>query len=389
MGTVAAQADRETCAALALVSVPHFGPARIRNLIDALGSAERVLDAARDPRALFALHPNLASDPGLPRYEALLDRLQSVRPVTADHLRRLRSQDIRVVTYGTAAYPASLAHLHHPPPVLYLRGPAAVSQPAAVAIVGTRRATEYGRRLAGDIAGGLARAGHAVVSGLARGIDAAAHRACLAAGGVTIGVLGSGLAHRYPASSADLYRELPERGLLVSEFPPDVGPQAGLFPRRNRIIAGLASAVVVVQAGRRSGALITVAHALELGRDVFAVPGPVGTPASEGVHGLLRDGAAVATSADDVLAVVGTALGAASARSEDCGSEAECPAGTGGGESDSRNRILRLVEDGLTHVDALTLAVGLAPGRTLALLSMLELEGRVRALPGGRFVPST
>lgn len=369
MGTLEAHGDRETRAALALASAPRFGPATIRDLIDALGSAELVLDAARDPRSALLAHPDG------PQCLSLLGRLQDLKPVAPGHLGRLRLKGIRIVTYGTTEYPPSLAHLHHPPPVLYLRGSGALSQPAAVAIVGTRRATEYGRRLAGDIAGGLARAGHAVVSGLARGIDAAAHRACLAAGGVTIGVLGSGLDHHYPASSADLYRALPEHGLLVSEFPPELGPRAGFFPRRNRIIAALASAVVVVQAGRRSGALITVAHALELGREVFAVPGPVGTPASEGVHGLLRDGAFLATGASDVLEVVSGALKVTGPAA------ADRPA-----YGDARDRLLRLVEEGVTGVDALTSATGLPPGRTLAMLSMLELEGHVRAIAGGHFV---
>lgn len=161
----------------------------------------------------------------------------------------------------------------------------------------------------------------------------------------------------------------------MSEFPPELGPRAGFFPRRNRIIAALASAVVVVQAGRRSGALITVAHALELGREVFAVPGPVGTPASEGVHGLLRDGAFLATGASDVLEVVSGALKVTGPAA------ADRPA-----YGDARDRLLRLVEEGVTGVDALTSATGLPPGRTLAMLSMLELEGHVRAIAGGHFV---
>lgn len=370
MGAVEDGGDRETRAALALASVPGFGPATIRDLVDLFGSADAVLAAARSPRLVPTSHPDA------PRYRSLLGRLRGVHPVAPGHLHQLRQKDIDLVTYGTSAYPVPLAHLHHPPPILYFRGPATLAPHGAVAIVGTRRATEYGRRLAGDIAGGLARAGHAVISGLARGIDAAAHRACLGAGGVTIGVLGSGLDHRYPASSGDLYRAIPERGLLVSEFPPELGPRAGFFPRRNRIIAALASAVVVVQAGRRSGALITVAHALELGRDVFAVPGPVGTPASEGVHGLLRDGAAVATSASDVLELLGGALG-----THDSAGDTQPPR-----FGDARDRLLKLVGDGVSGVDALTAATGLPAGRTLAMLSMLEIEGHVRALRGGRFV---
>lgn len=385
MGTVGTSFDAEARAAIALSAAPRFGPATIRELIDACGSARAVLRAASEPPASLAAHPRLVSRPDADRLRSLLGRLRGVRPVSAGSLAGIRERGVRVVTYGTAQYPPGLGHLHHPPPVLYLRGRAEPLQPAAVAIVGTRRATEYGRRMARDIAGELARAGHPVVSGLARGIDAAAHRATLAAGGVTIGVLGSGLDHRFPSSSADLYRALPERGLLVSEFPPEVRPRAGLFPRRNRIIAGLACAVVVVQAGQKSGALITVGHALELGRDVFAVPGPVGAPGSEGVHGLLRDGAAVATCAADVLEVVGAApapSGEGSARV--VRGEGTCGMGEGEAAGD-RARLTQMLEQGIATADGLAAATGLPVGRALALLGMLELEGHIEALPGGRF----
>jgi DNA processing protein len=371
MDAVGGERDREVRAALALEGVAGLGPAAIRLLIDTFGSARAVLAAAAHPgggggRAAL-------SDPAA----RALERVRGVRAVSVPRLDGLRRYGTRVVSYGTADYPQPLVHLHHPPPILYLRGNAPVEQPRAVAIVGTRRATEYGHRLAGDIATGLAGAGHAVVSGLARGIDAAAHRACLAAGGTTIGVLGSGLDHAYPASSADLFRRVPEQGVLVSEFAPDVTPRAGFFPRRNRIIAALAEAVVVVQAGRKSGALITVGHALELGREVFAVPGPVGIPASEGVHGLLRDGAALATSAEDILRVVGDAV-----------ERAALPPEPESGGDDDRSRILQLLCDGLTDVDEMCRVTRLTPGRTLAMLSLLELEGRARALPGGRFGPA-
>ncbi len=373
--------DRETRAALALTAVRGMGPATIRALIDEYGSATAVL-------------------------EARLPRLRSVRQVPERRIRALLDAGIRLVSYGTAPYPKRLAHLHHPPPVLYLRGPAPLAGCGSVAIVGTRRATEYGRRMAAEIAAGVATAGRTVVSGLARGIDAAAHRAALEVDGLTVGVLGSGLDHEFPRSSRDLYRALPERGLLVSEFAPEVRPAAGLFPRRNRIIAALADAVVVVQAGRRSGAHITVSHALELGREVFAVPGPVGVAGSEGVHALLRDGATLATCAADVLEelealppgdVVPGPDGPAPTEDATARAEAETGRAAAGAEirtgpaaaepgrgHPERIRLLDLLGRGTTLVDDLIGAIGLPAGRILALLADLEIEGRIRALPGGR-----
>ncbi|MFQ5889052.1 MAG: DNA-processing protein DprA [Gemmatimonadota bacterium] len=355
---------RETRAALALAEAPGFGPAILRVLIDRLGSATAVL-AARPSE--------LADAPGMTEERALC--LSALRPVPEEHLHRLARRGIRVVSYGAPGYPERLAHLHHPPPVLYLLGPLDAPVRRAVAVVGTRRATEYGRRTARGLAADLAAAGWTVVSGLARGIDAAAHRGALEARGATVGVLGSGLDHAFPASSRPLYAALRRRGLLISEFAPGVAPARGLFPRRNRIIAALADAVVVVQAGSRSGALITVAHALDLGREVLAVPGQVGHPGSEGVHALLRDGAHLATCAADVL----TALGEEPPTRLDEGGPA-----AGHADPDEAALLIAMAR-GIEAADDLAAAARLDIGRALAALSRLEIRGAVRALPGGRF----
>ena len=203
------------------------------------------------------------------------------------------------------AYPAALGRICDPPGVLFCQGKLEPRDELAVAVVGSRRCTVYGRQQAERLAGVLARAGLTIVSGLARGIDAAAHRGALEAGGRTIAVLGTGLANIYPPEHAELAAAIARNGAVLSEVPLDTAPLPGLFPQRNRIIAGLSMGVVVVEASRNSGALHTVRHALEQGREVFAVPGRIDSLASEGCHDILRDGATLVRHADDILQGLG------------------------------------------------------------------------------------
>jgi len=290
---------------------------------------------------------------------------------------------VRRVRRGSGEYPDRLLHLHEPPAVLWARGPLRLPSGRMLGIVGTRRATEYGRRVAHDLAYDLASAGWVVVSGLAGGIDAAAHRGALAAGGKTIGVLGCGINRVYPVSNRDLYGAIGRRGLLLSEYGLDSSPQKYRFPERNRIIAALASALVVVQAGERSGALITADLALELGREVLAVPGPVDQAVSRGVNALLRAGAAVVESAEDVLWELGAspvrppgdAQGSLFAGDDEW---EDMPGGPGG-------RLRRQLAEGPAPLHDLATAAGLDVAEALAALSRLELGGVVRSLPGHRF----
>lgn len=368
----------ELRAALGLAGTDGVGAVRFRRLVDRFGSARAALERGPGEARSGALPPDLAA-------------VRKARPAPADRLEPLEAKGIRVVSYGLAGYPDRLHHLHRPPPVLYLEGEGELPGRRAVAVVGTRKATGYGRRMARDLAGGLARAGRAVVSGMAAGVDGAAHRAALDAGGRTVGVLGSGLEHAYPATNRDLYRRMRRDGLLATEFPPEVRPEPAFFPRRNRIIAALADGVLVVQAGRRSGALITVAHALELGREVFAVPGPVGPAASEGVHRMLRDGATPATGAGDVLESLGAGTAGAEGRPEEDGDgRGGVPgrdrlAAVFGPEAPAAAAICRALAEGPRHADDLAEEAGLEVGAAAAVLGRLELEGWVRGLPGGRF----
>jgi DNA processing protein len=277
---------------LALALVPGLGPKLTAALLAAFGSAA----AARTATA--------AQLRGIPHIgEKTAESLASaLRELDLEaELRLLDQFGVRPVPLGFPGYPPPLASVSNPPPLLYFKGEWAEADATAVAIVGSRSCTGYGKRLAEQIARGLARAGVTVVSGLARGIDGAAHRGALDAGGRTIAVLAGGLSEIYPPEHADLAAEVTGRGALVTETPMTVAPQPGMFPARNRIISGLSRAVVVVEANARSGALITARHALEQGREVFAVPGPVDSPASAGCLELIRNGARLVRSAEDIL----------------------------------------------------------------------------------------
>lgn len=279
----------------------------------------------------------------------------------------------RVVLDEEPDYPPGLRDLADAPPVLWVLG--AWPPPGrAIAIVGARAATPYGERLARRLAHDLASAEVAVVSGAAEGIDRAAHEGALEApGGWTVGVLGCGLRHVYPAHHRGLYRAISLRGTLVSEFPPEAPPTKGAFPRRNRLIAAIARGTVVVEARAKSGSLITADFALELGREVFAVPGPAGAPGSEGPHALLRDGATLVEGAADVLAA--------------CGWEAPPTAsGVGAVLGPAEAALLGALGDGVLGMEGLAAATGMGAAEAGAVLLSLELAGLVRTLPGGRWI---
>lgn len=268
--------------------------------------------------------------------------------------------------------PEPLRHLVDPPPVVWVRGRLACLDRPAVAVVGSRAGSPYALAVAERLAGDLAAKGVVVVSGLARGVDAAAHRGTLEAGGVTVGVLGCGADRVYPAEHAPLATAIVERGALISELAPGTPPQPIFFPRRNRIISALARAVVVVEAGERSGSLITARCALEQGRDVLAVPGNVLSGRNRGGHALLRDGARLVESADDVLEEIGLA-----AR----------PAGTADSPNRSDDPVLACLWEGeAADLDEISAQSGLAIESLLSRLLDLELRGVVRRAGGGRFV---
>lgn len=289
----------------------------------------------------------------------------------------LRAADARAVVLGDEEYPGLLAEIPDPPPVLFLRGRALGDEPAvpAVALVGSRAATAVGLETARFLARGLAESGVNVVSGFARGIDTAAHEAALEAGGPTVAVFACGVDVCYPRSNAALLRRLLPHGTAVSEHVPGTEPQPFHFPVRNRIIAGLSSVVVVVEAAEKSGSLITARLANDYGRDVGAVPGPVLTPSFAGGNALLKDGAILVRSAADILAELPGAL-------QGTPTQASLPLLSV--EASSVHDALDAVRG--TDADALLAATRLSPSRLASALAELELEGLVTALPGGTFL---
>lgn len=277
----------------------------------------------------------------------------------------------RVVVLGDPDYPPAFRDLPDPPLVLWALGAWPLPE-RAIAVVGARAATPYGQRVARGLGRDLAAADVAVVSGAAEGIDRAAHEGALdAPGGWTVAVLGCGFRHVYPAHHRALYREIARKGTLLTEFPPEAPPNKGSFPRRNRLIAALARGTVVVEARARSGSLITVDHALDLGREVFAVPGPVGAPGSEGPHALLRDGATLVEGAVDVLTALGWGAPPPAPPVALAGAEAA---------------LYALLDGEPRGLEALLAASGLAPGPAGAALVGLELAGLARSAPGGRWL---
>ncbi len=287
--------DPDVIAALAMSLITGVGPRLQATLLEQFGTAQSVL---QQPAAVLRTVNGIGSQ--------IADRIAAGEhwDTAKEMLVRCRELRVGLRRKHTPGYPAGLNAVSDAPGLLYVRGTLEARDELAVAIVGSRRCTTYGRRQAERLAGSLVRAGFSIISGLARGIDGAAHRGALNAGGRTVAVMATGVKEIYPPEHADLAIEITRSGALVSEFPLDQKPRPGLFPQRNRIISGLADAVLVVEATERSGSLITARLAAEQGRDVFAVPGNVLSGTHDGCHRLLRDGAALVCSPDEVLALL-------------------------------------------------------------------------------------
>jgi DNA processing protein len=304
---------------------------------------------------------------------------------------------VRVMTVDDPSYPARLAAFDDAPALLYLRGDLQPADEQAVGIVGSRHCTAYGRKMAERLAAGLVRAGYTVISGLARGIDGAAHRAALDAGGRTIAVLAGGLSRIYPPEHADLAEQVVARGAILTETPMTVQPQPGMFPARNRIISALSRAVVIVEAGERSGALITATHAAEQGREVFALPGNADSPASAGCLNLIRNGVRMIRHVDDLLEdlqglrmqVPPTPKPARPNLFDTLPTATEPPpppppAGPPPGLDDAQRRIWDHLSEP-RHMDDLSRDLTIPAGELMRALTMMELKKAVRKLPGNLF----
>lgn len=361
-------APDESLHTLALACIPRLGPTRVRKLLE------------RHPVASEALAQVAGGDR---EAQGALERARSVRD-------RCVARGVTLVTCTESHYPEGLRTLEDPPVALFTLGALACAVPPAVALVGSRHPTSYGRHVARDFARGLAARGICVVSGLAAGIDAEAHAGALDAGGPTVAVQGTGVDVPYPRANTRLHAEIARRGLVISELPPGRAAHPGAFPRRNRLIAALADVIVVVEAGATSGALITAQLGRDLGRFVAAVPGPIGVDSSRGANTLLRDGAHTIASFDDVLALLALTRrgreamrGGAVAERGGRNDIASAPAIGRRAADATEGRVLALLAHGPRFPDELLQAGALSPREVGIALSTLSLQGTVSIDPTG------
>lgn len=360
--------EAELRALLYLRSIRGLGDTRLTALLRRYGSARDALQRVRaERREATASARKGATDR---RIDQALTALRAAPEITA-------------IAAFESAYPPGLLDLHDPPPLLFASGDCSLLEHVAVAVVGTRACTEYGADTARAIGTELVHGGFAVISGLAHGIDRHAHEAALDAGGATIAVIGCGIDVVYPRQHRTLYDRIGRDGLIVSEFLPGEPALPHHFPRRNRIIAALSEAVVVVEAPDRSGALITADHALDLGREVLAVPGPIGRRTSAGTNALLRDGATIVTSPRDVIeAVAGPGMTGHVVAARPSAASA-IPAGIR--PDGPTAAVAAVLTHESRHIDDVARLAGLDPARTLAALLELEIAGHAIAGNGGRY----
>jgi DNA processing protein len=344
---------------------PGIGPARLARLIEHFGSAREAWEASAADLIFSGLDGKSCESLMTTRARIDLDV----------ELERVERAGVQLLCVEDLEYPALLQQIPQPPPLIYVRGALTPADEWSLAVVGTRGPTTYGKEAARRVVGDLAGAGISVVSGLALGIDTIAHIAALESGGRTIAVLGSGVDLPYPERNRRLAAQIIEQGALISEYPLGTLPVPTNFPARNRLISGLTQGTLVVEAGARSGALITVKFALEQGRDVFAIPGQIFSRASEGTNRLIRDGAGLVTQAGDILDALNWTK--ASAQQE---VKLALP------DDPTEAALLALISYDPQHIDELSRAAGLPTPSTSAALAMLELKGLVRQASAMQYV---
>ena len=349
---------------LRLTLTPGVGAGSQRQLLAAFGLPENIYAAG---------HSALAAVVGSPIARTVLEH--DTAAAVDGALAWADEPGNSVITLGDPLYPAALLEIPDPPVLLYVKGDPALLSRQSIAVVGARSATPQGEANAEAFATVLSQGGLGIVSGLALGIDAAAHRGGLAGPGSTVAVIGTGADRIYPARNATLARRIAEAGVIVSEYPLGTAPLAHNFPRRNRLIAGLAKGVLVVEAALKSGSLITARLAIDCGREVFAIPGSIHSPVARGCHQLIRDGAKLVESAEDILEEL---------RLDTCRTAAPVVPTMGLDDDENAPVIASLGHDPV-DMDTLVQRTSLTPEALYAILLTLELEGRVSRLPGGRF----
>ncbi|RNC63096.1 MAG: DNA processing protein DprA [Candidatus Dichloromethanomonas elyunquensis] len=354
----------------AILSIPGIGSQRLRQLISICGSACQAWKAEPDS---FACSNRLSWIKNFFKMRKRID------PFTIQL--HLQKEEISLVMLGEENYPSLLAECSDAPPLLFYKGVLQADK-EGLAIVGSRRATPYGKAAASYLARSIAETDYVVVSGLARGIDASSHKGALEADGVTWAFLAGGVDCIYPSEHVGLARLIMKKGALISEYPPGVPPEAGLFPARNRLISGCSRGVIVVEAAEQSGSLITVDFALEQGREVFAVPGPIFSKQSKGTHHLLKMGAKLVSEKEDIFSELlfppfPPAKGKGITNRK-CSNTVKMP--------DDKNKILEILSDVPLHIDRLTALSSLPPQEIALGLLELELSGEIVQLPGKNYV---
>lgn len=358
----------ETTAALCLNLVPGVGPRMYAELVDTFGSPSKVLSA--EPAKLREV-PGV----GAKLVRAIVTATETVN--VQEQISICENNDIQILNPNSKQYPERLNEIYDPPSILFSQGDVVPADNIAIAIVGSRHATNYGLKSAERLARGLAMAGVTIVSGLARGIDAAAHKGALEAGGRTLAVLGGGHLRLYPPEHADLAKQITNQGAVITESLPDSAPKSGSFPRRNRIITGLSLGVIVVEAAQRSGALISARMAAEQGREVFAVPGRIDNRMSRGCHRLLKDGAKLVETIDDVFEELGPL---ATPTTIDEETQIRHPAELKLNEQETL--VLNAIGTEPTEFDAIMEQTELPASRVLSTISVLEIRRLVKRVSG-------
>jgi len=352
---------------LNLLNTPGIGPQRIRNLIDRFKTPSAVYRAS--VRELIEID-------GIDRVLAAAIKNHQCEPFAGEQIKIAGQHGVQILGLWDEGYPPRLAQVADPPIVLFVKGSIPCLGGESVAVVGTRSPSDYGRMMATKFTRELVQSGLQIVSGLARGVDTLCHHETVAQGGTTVAVLGSGLDQIYPYENKKLAAQICERGALVSEYPMGSKPDAPHFPRRNRIIAGLCLATLVIEAGETSGALITADNALEYGREVMAVPGPVHSPKSKGCNRLIQQGAKLVQCVDDILVEIGAQFRPPAPR------QAALPLEELSGPEET---LLALLTPEPQHIDLIAQKYGQPTFTTLALLLQLELKNRVAQLAGKKF----
>jgi DNA processing protein len=376
---------------LALRQIAGVGPVLYKRLIEAFQTPDMVFHA--DAEALLEVE-------GIS--ESVAEKIATFTNWDAAkrEVDQMEKQGVRLVVLSDPDYPALLRSIYDPPPLLYLKGAALASDTALIAVVGARKITTYGQSVAERIGGGLARVGMVVVSGFAKGIDAVAHRAALSEGGRTIAVLGSGVDCLYPKEHRKLYDAIIEKGSILSEFAMGTEPEPHHFPQRNRIISGLSLGTVVIEASQKSGSLITARHALEQGREVFAVPGSIFSETSSGTHQLIRSGAKLVETVNDILEELSPQLkgvSSESARPENAVSgtrqadrNPEAPSYSNPGLpvvlGQEEEQLYALLSAAPKHIDAIIEESTWETAAVSYRLLELELKGAIRQMAGQFYV---